>query len=586
MKLKFNNPTVDSGGQDFTHVLTCRNECDGVLVYTIALTSVVAVSPEPVTVKFVFEKDDIYSVFYPNAWHVCTLSSDWAPLRNRSRSASGAPVLSLIGQCDNNRLTASLSDCENPVCLSVGLREEECTVVFKAEFFTEKVSPLKEYRAELRLDFRDIAVTRALKDVRAWWTGLGYMSAYVPRTATFPMYSTWYSMHQNVSSKAVLEQCRIAKTLGMDTVIIDDGWQTGDNNRGYAYCGDWNVCVEKIPDMRALVDELHGIGMKVMLWFSVPFMGKYARAYERFADKFLYSDDAMGAGVLDPRYSEVREYLCGIYARYAEHCGIDGFKLDFIDNCRLTDVTPDITGGDCISLEDGIGKLLNDIKRTLKVVNPNIMIEFRQTYMGAVMQRYGNMFRVGDCPSNAPANKYGIVELRLLSNGVAVHADPIVWNESETVENAAMQLNHALFAVPQISVDLTRISAEHKKMLAYYMTYQRANRDTLLFGDLDAAGFVYNYTSVTATGRDKTISAVFDGTVAAKSGNFDVINATGRDAVVLSADKPLVGELTVVDCVGETVRKERVRLAAGLNEVRVPVSGFAFFKDISEKQEM
>ena len=45
MKLKFNNPTVDSGGQDFTHVLTCRNECDGVLVYTIALTSVVAVSP-------------------------------------------------------------------------------------------------------------------------------------------------------------------------------------------------------------------------------------------------------------------------------------------------------------------------------------------------------------------------------------------------------------------------------------------------------------------------------------------------------------------------------------------------------------
>ena len=27
----------------------------------------------------------------------------------------------------------------------------------------------------------------------------------------------------------------------MESIIVDDGWQTDDNNRGYAYCGDWAV---------------------------------------------------------------------------------------------------------------------------------------------------------------------------------------------------------------------------------------------------------------------------------------------------------------------------------------------------------
>ena len=32
----------------------------------------------------------------------------------------------------------------------------------------------------------------------------------------------------------LLRELKLAKTLGMETVIIDDGWQTDDNSRGYA----------------------------------------------------------------------------------------------------------------------------------------------------------------------------------------------------------------------------------------------------------------------------------------------------------------------------------------------------------------
>ncbi|MFP4199622.1 MAG: hypothetical protein ACLFSO_08540 [Halanaerobium sp.] len=29
-----------------------------------------------------------------------------------------------------------------------------------------------------------------------------------------------------------------AKKFGCEAVIVDDGWQTEDSSRGYAYCGD------------------------------------------------------------------------------------------------------------------------------------------------------------------------------------------------------------------------------------------------------------------------------------------------------------------------------------------------------------
>lgn len=579
MKLHCAPPILHADGRNFRCALTLIKNENDITVYKFTLVSDTPVSPKPVTAEFVLDKDDVYSVFRPNASSICTLSADWSAVKNNARSGSGAPLVSLIGRTDNNRCTVSLSDCKNPTCISVGLHEEDCTVLLNVAFFTQTVSPLKEYSAEIRLDFRDISACESIKAVRAWWKACGYVSAAAPDSATLPMYSTWYSMHQNFTADTITAQCKTAKTLGMDTVIIDDGWQTDDNNRGYAYCGDWEVCKKKINDFKALVNKLHSIGMKVMVWFSVPYVGKNSECSKRFAGKYLYCDDYIGAYVLDPRFPEVRRYLCGVYERFAKDYGIDGFKLDFIDSFKLTEGSENGNSGDCVSLEDGICKLLEEIESTLKCVNPDTMIEFRQTYMGGVMQRYGNMIRVADCPANAQVNKFGTLELRLLSYGVAVHADPIVWHTDESVENAAMQLNHTLFAVPQISVDLTELPLSHRKMLAYYLSYQRENKDVLLYGDLTVSGFIHGFTSAVASTDRKKIHVAYDGIVCVQAGDFDVINATGNDCVALKTTQPFDCSVTVVNCMGETVRKEFAHFSKGLNEISIPVSGFAFFTE-------
>ena len=99
----------------------------------------------------------------------------------------------------------------------------------------------------------------------------------------------------------------------MKTVIIDDGWQTDDESRKYGFCGEWRVAKKKFYDFEKFVRDVHALGMKVMVWYSVPFVGFFSESFVRFKNKLLYRENGLNAGVLDPRYKEVRDYLVSVY---------------------------------------------------------------------------------------------------------------------------------------------------------------------------------------------------------------------------------------------------------------------------------
>lgn len=138
---------------------------------------------------------------------------------------------------------------------------------------------------------------KAVDDVRFWWEKtMGLVPLGVPDTARYPMYSTWYSFHQEIADRSLEEEAQRAKELGFSTIIVDDGWQTDDNNRGYAYCGDWEPALEKFPSMKEHVERIHQLDMKFMIWFSVPFIGIHAKRWEEFSDKLIYFDKSRQAG--------------------------------------------------------------------------------------------------------------------------------------------------------------------------------------------------------------------------------------------------------------------------------------------------
>jgi alpha-galactosidase len=57
------------------------------------------------------------------------------------------------------------------------------------------------------------------------------------------------------------------------------------------------------------------------------------------------------------------------------------------------------------SLEDAVDALMAETADTLRGINPEVLIEFRQRYVGPAIRKYGNMLRVKDCPNDAIRNR-------------------------------------------------------------------------------------------------------------------------------------------------------------------------------------
>ena len=507
--------------------------------YLIKIVFKDKVSPSKYKITWHEEQIDIMGFWASKGCTQHNITPDWNMRCEESRTATGMPMIMLYNKSNFNRVTVALSDPSSPITLSAGVVEETGSVRIDLDLFTSVNSKIKEYEAVLRIDRRNIPFYEAIKDTRKWWEALGYESTYVPEYAKLPMYSTWYSFHQNTIPSEIIKECEIAKEYGMDTVIVDDGWQTDDNSRGYAFCGDWEVCESKIPDMKCFVDKIHQLGMKFIIWFSVPFMGYESKNYERFKGMYLKHRENVRASVLDPRFKEVRDFLTDIYVNSVKKYGWDGLKLDFIDSFSATEENAtNWEKMDTISLEDGVQKLLSQVTERLKAINPEFMIEFRQSYIGPAISKYGSIFRVTDCPCDPIYNRVFSLNLRLSSGKTAIHSDMIMWNNNDTNESVLYQLLGVMFAVPQISVRFDNITSDHKKLLKSYLSFWREHRDVLLNGELTVKDIDANYTMAQSIKDDTCVAVLYQGTVKKLCNVKEefIFNSTGSNGIYVEAD--------------------------------------------------
>ena len=333
-------------------------------------------------------------------------------------------------------------------------------------------------------------------------------------------------------------------------VIVDDGWQTIDNQRGYAFTGDWEVAGSRFSDLPAHVDRTHSLGMAELLWISLPFVGRESAA-ARHLTHLLLPDDGRMARLWDVRLPEARSHLAAICRRLVADYHLDGLKIDFIDQWSSYPSTPTPAAADTSSYTVGTDRLLAAIVTQLQAVVDNPMIEFRQPYIGPRMMRYGNMFRVADCPADGFQNRVSSLDLRHLIKGRAVHADMVMWSASDPAEDAAEQLLSTAFSVPQISMLLSQLPNDHTAMLRHYLAWWAANRDVLLWGQLRAPRPDLGYPLVTAVKdhRSVTISYASESVVDVRPGRAAIANATGRDSVVVNLTSAATVE-TVTDCFG------------------------------------
>ena len=537
--------------------------------------------PNSVSVSWTMPAKDMYAVWATTfGYNVLPLRVDWSKRTTEARLASHAPLQSIFSQSGRNRLTLALSDASVSSRLRTGVNEERADMTCELQLFTESPREiLQEYSVRLRVDTTDEPYYETLKRVERWWgEACGYPCAYIPEAAKRAMYSTWYSYHQRTIPEELLRECRMAKALGMESIIVDDGWQTDDGSRGYSYCGDWRPTPAKIPDMKQFVDDVHAIGLKFILWYSVPYVGVMSEAYERFKDMKLYQ---VGSGerswmALDPRFPEVRRYLVDTYRNAMLDWGLDGFKLDFIDSMRARPETPKSDPRwDIPTLNEAIDTLLAEITRELRAINPDVLIEFRQAYVGPVIRKHGNMFRVGDCPADSILNRINTVQLRYLLGESAVHSDMLMWHYEDTPEAAAKQIIASLFSVLQISVRLAEIPESHMRMLRNYMDFWNANREILLDGALRAYHPEAQFSLVEAEKDNALVAVAYlrtPVTLEKPYGRVAVVNGSGEKGVLLETPENARYAYTVFDCMGEILSTGKLA-EKSLAALDVPDSG-------------
>lgn len=153
-----------------------------------------------------------------------------------------------------------------------------------------------------------------------------------------PQYNTWIELTYNQNQADVLKYAHgiLENGLPAGIIMIDDTWQDD--------YGKWVFDPAKFPDPRKMVDELHSLGFKVMLWVC-PFVSmdqyRICSEIESF-DGFLRTADGSvpypvrwwngTSAVLDLSNEKSKAWFNAQLHNLMDTYGIDGFKFDAGDS--------------------------------------------------------------------------------------------------------------------------------------------------------------------------------------------------------------------------------------------------------------
>ena len=214
----------------------------------------------------------------------------------------------------------------------------------------------------LNSDYEQIAVSYGGKTLREAY--LKACQANFPPTGTLPdqefftmpQYNTWIELMYNQNQKDILNYARqiIENDFPSGILMIDDNWQ-----RHY---GNFEFKPDKFPDPKQMVDELHQMGFKVMLWIC-PFVSADSPEYRALSAKgYLVRQKGKDKPAMiewwngysasyDFTNPEASAYFVSKLKEMQTVYGIDGFKFDAGDNAFYNPELIDSYKKDAISVD-------------------------------------------------------------------------------------------------------------------------------------------------------------------------------------------------------------------------------------------
>ncbi|MFH1567270.1 MAG: alpha-galactosidase [Gemmatimonadota bacterium] len=164
------------------------------------------------------------------------------------------------------------------------------------------------------------------------------------RTPATMGWCSWYACRLPISHAFAAANGRVMaerfRDLGMDLVLLDHGWQTGD------ICGDWDPDPADYPEgMEGLARDLTALGLKLGLWISPTDIAHTSRLYRQRPEWMLRDETGRPAitwrwywepyplqSQLDATQEGAYRYIVEAFRRLTA-AGASYYKIDFIAGC-------------------------------------------------------------------------------------------------------------------------------------------------------------------------------------------------------------------------------------------------------------
>ncbi len=162
--------------------------------------------------------------------------------------------------------------------------------------------------------------------------------------------NNWEATYFNFNTEKLLDIAREASRLGIEMLVMDDGWfgNRFDDNRAL---GDWIVNEEKLPGgLKRLVDEVNKLGMKFGIWLEPEMISPDSDLYRAHPDWAIQIPGrtaglARNQYVLDMSRPEIQDYIFNLIAGVLRSANIEYVKWDM--NRPLADIGSYALSAEC-----------------------------------------------------------------------------------------------------------------------------------------------------------------------------------------------------------------------------------------------
>lgn len=303
------------------------------------------------------------------------------------------------------------------------------------------------------------------------------------------LYNSWYATTFHVNEEQQLALAKIAKNLGVEVFVIDDGWfkgRTGDQ----AGLGDWTVDKNKFPNgLTPMIEKINAMGMDFGIWIEPEMVNPNSDLYRAHPDwVFHYPNRTRHTGrnqlMLNLAREDVYNYLYDSFSKLLRENNIKFIKWDMnkpLSDAGFPSATVEEERATRIRYVENLYRLLETLRKEF----PDVWFENCASGGGRI--DLGTLARTDFCwvSDNTDPVERTFIQYSYLNTFPA--NSMISWVTVEDWHHQRPSLDFkfdvSMCGILGVGYDITKWTEQEQKLAAEKIVRYKEIRNTVQFGD-------------------------------------------------------------------------------------------------------